>query len=56
MLPVYTVVGTPVVTLAKMGKRFVDVVVSLLIEAPETTVAQLLLVPSVVRYLPELLV
>jgi len=54
-LPVYIFVGTPEVAPANKGYRFVAVVVSLLIEAPETTVAQLAAVPLVVRYFPLLL-
>jgi hypothetical protein len=55
-LLVYTVVGVPLVAFENMGYRFDAVLVSLLIVAPETTVAQDVVVPSVVRYLPVLLV
>jgi hypothetical protein len=55
-LLVYSVVGVPVVAAANSGYRFVAVLVSFESDAPAFTVAHELFVPSVVRYLPELLV
>ena len=48
------VTGVPVVAAANNGYKLLEVDVSLLSDAPALTVAQLVFVPSVVRYLPEL--
>ena len=46
-------VGVPEVAAANSGYRLVDVLVSLVIDAPALTVAHDVFVPSVVRYLPD---